>query len=374
MNRKIYIAFAAALTMFAACSEHPIDPVPQVPDSSHSYIFFEPEVVETVTTRGTENTKYLSEYAPGKSFGVLGVYGTTQLFKPTNSSTGIAEVSPVNGVYTYSPLETWKSKDGSHTFYAFFPYDDLASKVKIEEASVNAAKTGIPYVEYSINDNIDVISDCVLTSKTATGIVEFELEHRLSGLVLEVVNNQSNNSYNPNNPGNLDNPATEENEHLDPLLTIVSAKLTITNIPSTGKLYLDGTPYVSTRISEPKEYDLHTTAMSEVTLGKKDSQTSTHTFNPVLLFPTAVLVDAAVTPNTKVQYRLDFKFKNAWGVQYDFSYPATANTYDDFAVSTFAAGNLYKLTVKKKDDGTFEVSTSSALGWDTHPDISHTFN
>ena len=326
-----------------------------------------------MTTRSTENTKYLSEYAPGKSFGVLGVYGTTQLFKPTNSSTGIAEVSPVNGVYTYSPLETWKSKDGSHTFYAFFPYDDLASKVKIEEASVNAAKTGIPYVEYSINDNIDVISDCVLTSKTATGIVEFELEHRLSGLVLEVVNNQSNNSYNPNNPGNLDNPATEENEHLDPLLTIVSAKLTITNIPSTGKLYLDGTPYVSTRISEPKVYDLHTTAMSEVTLGKKDSQTSTHTFNPVLLFPTA-LVDPTVTPNTKVQYRLDFKFKNAWGVQYHFSYPATANTYDDFAVSEFIAGNRYKLSVKKGNGEDINVSFTVNPWIVVDENLDHTFN
>ena len=374
MNRKLYIAFAAALTMFAACSERPIDPAPQVPDSSHSYIFFEPEVLETVTTRSTEETQYLSDYAPGESFGVLGYYGTTQLFKPTATSTGIAEVSPVNGVYTYSPLETWKSKDGNHSFYAFFPYDDLVGKVDVEKASVNAAKTGIPYVEYSINDNIDVISDCVLTSKTATGIVEFELEHRLSGLVLEVVNNQSNNSYNPNNPGNLDDPNTEENEHLGPLLTIVSAKLTITNIPSTGKLYLDGTPLVSSRITEPKVYDLHTTAMSEITLGKKDSQTSTHTFNPVLLFPTAVLVDATVTTTTKVQYRLDFKFKNVWGVQYDFSYPATANTYDDFSVSTFAAGKTYKLTVKKNEDGAFEVKTSSELGWDTHPDISHEFN
>ena len=370
MNRKLYIAFAAALTMLAACSERPIDPVPQVPDSSHSYIFFEPEVVETVTTRSTEETQHLSDYAPGESFGVLGFYGTTQLFKPTATSTGIAKVSPVNGVYIYSPLETWKSKDGNHTFYAFFPYDDLVGKVKIETASVNPSKPSVPYVEYSINDNIDIISDCVPTTKTSNGIVEFELEHRLWGLVLEVVNNQSNNSYNPNNPGNLDDPNTEENEHLDPLLFIVSAKLTITNVPSAGKLYLDGTPFLSSRISEPKVYDLHTATMGEVTLGKKDSQTSTHTFNPVLLFPTNVAVDAT----TKVQYRLDFKFKNAWGVQYDFSYPATANTYDDFSVSTFAAGKTYKLTVKKNEDGAFEVKTSSELDWETHPDISHEFN
>lgn len=370
MNRKIYIAFAAALTMFAACSEHPIDPVPQVPDSSHSYIFFEPEVVETVTTRSTENTQHLSDYAPGESFGVLGYYRTTQLFKSTATSAGIAEVSPVNGVYTYSPLETWKSKDDNHTFYAFFPYDDLVDKVKIETATGNDAKTDVPYVEYSISDNIDIISDCVPTAKTATGIVEFELEHSLWGLVLEVVNNQVNNSYNPNNPGNLDDPNTEENEHLAPLLSIVSAKLTITNVPSVGKLYLDGIPLASTRITDPKVYDLHTAAMTEITLGKKDSQTSTHTFNPVLLFPTDVAVDAT----TKVQYRLDFKFKNAWGVQYDFSYPAKANTYDDFSVSTFAAGKIYKLTVKKNEDGAFEVNTSSELGWDTHPDISHEFN
>ena len=62
MNRKLNIAFAAALTIFAACTERPVDPTLPVPDSSHSYIFFEPEVVETVATRTTStDTKPLSE-------------------------------------------------------------------------------------------------------------------------------------------------------------------------------------------------------------------------------------------------------------------------------------------------------------------------
>ena len=79
MNRKLYIAFAAALFMVAACTKHSTDPTPQAPDSSHSYIFFETEVIEAVKSKAGI---FVEESLPlpkddndhSDEFGVLGYY------------------------------------------------------------------------------------------------------------------------------------------------------------------------------------------------------------------------------------------------------------------------------------------------------------
>ena len=77
MKHYIYITLAIVLSIVTACTEHPIVQVPQVPESSRSYIFFEPEVVDNKATKATfvegEHLPAGSTEAPS-AFGVIVYY------------------------------------------------------------------------------------------------------------------------------------------------------------------------------------------------------------------------------------------------------------------------------------------------------------
>ena len=349
MNRKLNIVFTAAILLFAACTKHPIDPTPQVPDSSHSYIFFEPEVMETVATRNTSTTtKHLSQISSTEAFGVLGYYGTTQLFKPNATSTGIAQVSPADGVYSYSPLETWRSKDGVHTFYAFFPYTSLVSLISVE---TEGAHIGKPYITYDIDSNIDILTDKLDTSR-GNGVATLDFEHALWALDVQVTNAQTTNVYEP------DPDATTPR---DPKLYVTGAKLTIFNICETGKIYMDGdvTP-VSTATS--KEYTLFQTTEATPSIEIPHTTTNNanvHTFEQILLLPVS---------NTTFSYKLEMTFQNAWGADYSVTFEKEVTS------KTFEAGKRYKLAVRKDDGADFTISAELNEGtWNTVT-VPHTFN
>jgi hypothetical protein len=81
MKRIHYIVLAAILTICSGCSELVIDPTPQVPDMSRSYIFFNPVVNEAIDSKAT---LVLGDKLPSDkdtAFGVLGYYnnGTTDV-------------------------------------------------------------------------------------------------------------------------------------------------------------------------------------------------------------------------------------------------------------------------------------------------------
>lgn len=343
MNRKLYIAFAAALTIFAACAERPVDPTLPVPDSSHSYIFFEPEVVETVATRTTStDTKPLSEINSEESFGVLGFYGESQLFAPA----GIAQVSPGDeGFYTYSPLEIWRSATGNHTFYAFFPYSPLVGYV-------SGGDEGKPFIAYDIDYNVDVLVDELTTAK-GNGTVTFELAHALYALDVQVTNAQTTNIYDP------DPNATTPR---DPKLYITSAKLTLYNLKESGKIYLDGSVVADNTVTESKEYTLFeaTTDVPRIEIPHTTADNANvYVFDQILLLPVT---------NSTFSYKLEMTFENAWNVAYPVTFEG------DVPNKTFEAGKRYKLAIKKNDGADFTISADLPVAAWNQVTVPHTFN
>lgn len=352
MNRKLYIAFAAALTIFAACAERPVDPTLPVPDSSHSYIFFEPEVVETVATRTTStDTKPLSEINAEEPFGVLGFYPDAQLFTSSSNPAGIAQVSPGDeGFYTYSPLEIWRSATGNHTFYAFFPYSSLVNHVSLE--TEEGDYEGKPFVAYDIDDNVDVLVDELTTAK-GNGTVTFELAHALYALDVQVTNAQTTNIYEP------DPDATTPR---DPKLYITGAKLTLYNLKESGKIYLDGSVVADNTVTESKEYTLFeaTTDVPRIQIPHTTTDNANvYVFDQILLLPVT---------NSTFSYKLEMTFENAWNVAYPVTFEG--NVPD----KTFEAGKRYKLAIKKNDGADFTISADLPVAAWNQVTIPHTFN
>ena len=342
MKQTIHIALTAAVLFIAACTKHAIDPLPQVSDSSRSYIFFEPEVIETKANLVTGTTLPTGDAG---TFGVIGYCNNATLF--TGYTNGIARVYRNDGgIYQYDNLGKWVNGTDAHHFYAFHPYS-LTENVN----------EGDPLINYSLPATEDGMVD-ILTAyseNTKTSLVPLVFGHRLWALDLEITNNQTENPYNPNGTAAL-----------APNLSIVSAVLTLTNLPSTGTLEFDGTTTVSRRAMS-KSYTLFSSSTSnpEHVLASGASKT----FGPLLFFPTSV----AYSTTDKVQYRIDLVLKNPWGIEYEFSYPATASTYDDFAVTEFAAGSRYKISIKKGNGANVDVSFT-VDPWDVVDNIDHTFN
>ena len=346
MKQTIHIALITAVLFIAACTKHAIDPLPQVPESSRSYIFFEPEVVETKANLVTGET-LPTGYAG--TFGVLGYCNGTSLFT-SGYTNGVARVYRNNdGIYQYDNLGMWMNGTADHKFYAFHPYS----------LSVNA-NNGDPFVNYSLPATEAEMVD-ILTAYTSTpkcSLVPLTFYHRLWALDLEITNNQTENPYNP-----------DGSTALAPNLSIVSAVLTLTNLPSTGTLELDGTTTVGGRTAT-QSYTLFNSSSS--TTDREVTSGSTVGFGPLLFFPTTV----AYNETNKVQYRIDLVLKNPWGVEYEFSYPGTAGTYRDFksGLTSFEAGKRYSLKVVKGNGDSFTVSVDDEIGWDDEVDVDHTFN
>lgn len=356
MKHNIYITLAIGLIFLAACTESPIDQVPQVPESSRSYIFFEPEVMEVGATKATLVEGETLPAAEGTAFGVMGYYNGTSVLGGYED--GVAKVyrNSEGGSFQYDHLGWWLNRDVNattkHNFFAFYPYS-IYGDVSLNEGS--------PYISYTLPETEAEMMD-IMTAYTETARVlpvPLEFQHRLWALDVEVVNAQTGDGY--SQPGAALTP---------PDLTVVSVKVTLANIPISGTMALAGTGCtVNSRAT--REYTLPQTNIKISPVDDPetaDVKENAATFGPLLFLPT----DVSFTDNNggKLQHKLDFTFQNHWGVQYTQSFEFRDFILTEEAAS-FAPGKRYKLTVVKNDT---EASVGlTVTGWTTR-DVTHTFN
>lgn len=361
MKHNIYITLAIVLTILAACTEHPIDQGPQVPDSSRTYIFFEPEVVDNKATKATfvegEHLPAGSTEAPS-AFGVIGYYNGKSIFDGYGNS--IAEVyrKGEKTSFQYDHLAWWRDRDENsntkHNFFAFYPYS-IYGDVSLNEGSPNISYT-LPETEAEMMD--------IMTAYTETARVlpvPLEFKHRLWALDVEVVNRQTGDGY--SQPGAA---------LTTPDLTVVSVKVTLENIPSAGTMAIEGTDCTVTSRAT-REYILPQTGITISPIDDPktiDDKENAASFGPLLFLPTPVSYNDENGENKKVRYKLDFTFRNHWGVEYPQSFQ-----FSDFKLAndatSFEPGKRYKLTVVKNDT---EASVGLYVtGWTTR-DVTHTFN
>ena len=361
MNGKNTIIIAALSVLLAACTMNPIEPVsptPQGPEVLRSYIFFEPEIVNSVVKKS--DPLYYEEVLPGDAntaFGALGYYNGNSLF--TEYENGIANVyrPEEDAPFEYDNLAAWQHLTNKHQFYGFYPYSLLNTVTEND---------GDPFITYSlpeVNNMLDILIAYVQTSKQNPVVLSFG--HALWALDVEVKITQENNPYNPDGTAAL-----------APSLTIKKVVLYMKNIPSSGKLYLDGDSDVNFNesgapICSDKVYTLFeaSTGTPAITIPYTDAEgtpINSVTFDPLLFFPTDVQID-----DTHMQYRLELTLANSWGEEYTFQNPTSG--YKNFGVTTFDAGKRYKLSVNKTDDPEFNIGFS-IQGWGEPVRVDHTFN
>lgn len=366
MKRIHFILLSTIVVLVAACSKQTHDPVhPDTPSSSSSYIFFEPEIVETVETRAGGTSSF-----EGPSFGAIGYVDGDPIF--TEYDNGIAEVvRDDNGLYVYSDLAQWKDATTDHNFYAFYPYDILE----------NVSSGTVPYISYTQPTTLAAMKD-VMTASTGPiqkqPLVNIQFSHRLWALDVKVHNNQTNKVEHYD-------PATGKNESLDPILTITCVTFEISSVPGTNYIYLDGgfgTPGAQTGLSE--------TIVQRQAINPGDDYTVNGSQSFLFL------------PCSSFNYRLTIEFENAWGSEYTYHYPATytadadgnpvldanGNIQWDWKTTTgpngdgFLSGSRYTLDVSKIDstgEFTFNWVKTQWGEWDeenekwVNVDVEHTF-
>lgn len=358
MKRIIYITLAAVALLLSACSERPIDPMPQVPGSTGSYIFFEPEVIESVETKTTmvEGTTL-----PG-SFGVYGYAESQTLFN------GNEVYKNSDGYFTYDNLVRWVDGTTPHNFYAYYPYS--------LDVSVSNNK---PYIAYTQPTTQSSMIDILTANKTTQkmSVVDLTFQHRLWAMDITIKNNREQDDliYNPDTGNNDLNTGKQ--------VKAKSIKIEFDDIPASASLYLDGDIQLSdNRLTFTKDYPAVTLeAGKSSTLNGQDS----------FLF----------LPCPSFKYRITIEFENTWGVSYIAHHPSTYKTtedgepdYDsngqiqwDWATAKgpnsggFNAGYRYTLDIVKSDyDLTFVWDKTEWGEWDeiaqkwVNIKVEHTFN
>ena len=336
MTRIIYIAFTTVI-MLTACIERQIDPTPQVSESSRSYIFFEPEVIETGATKATliEGNTLHSTTNPTPSFGVIGYCGGNySLFgAPGGSATdykyanGIAQVtySPTSQVYSYDKLALWQDKMSNHDFYAFYPYS-LSTSVKHSLQGSTDVKPHIEYTQPTANDNTMVDILTANTSTTMTANVDLEFHHRLWALYVQINNAQTEGL---NAAGSVTN---------QPTMKVTGVKVVVDQFPTTAYIYLDktqGIDYLKNNnqvvlSSTPSTYTLPVPADGDV-INKNGSKT----YGPLLFLPVAAGV---------FKYKLEITYEDSRSVS------STHSTELMTSKTTFEGGKKYTLTINKTND------------------------
>ncbi len=338
MKKTIYIAFVAALCMLASCTKQSIGVGPIVSGSSRSYIFFEPEVYNEVSSKAALLTEGNLPAAAGTAFGVLGYYGNTALFN------GVTEVKrAVNaGPFDYEGLVAWQDNTTNHDFYAVYPYS-LHSDVKPNNAN--------PYLSYtqptSDDDMIDVLTAKTSTKKTSDNNVSLTFHHRLWALDVEITNSQIKGL--DANGVIVDTPD----------LTIKTIKIYVKDFPKESNIPLDvaGTiTYGDENISPEEPYEIFVSSVYNTIEYQK-----TETYG-VLLF--------APVPANTFKYKLEITFEDSRGVESTFRHP-----YSGYKTSSnaFIGGRVYSLIVNKKDD-VFVVGQFENNGNWTDVEVPHTFN
>ena len=356
MKHYIYITLAIVLSIVTACTEHPIDQGPQVPESSRSYIFFEPEVMEVGATKATLVEGKTLPAAEGTAFGVMGYYNGTSVLGGYED--GVAKVyrNSEGSSFQYDHLGWWLNRDAAattkHNFFAFYPYS-IYGDVSLNEGS--------PYISYTLPETEAEMMD-IMTAYTETARVlpvPLEFKHRLWALDVEVVNAQTGDGYSQPGVGTLTPPD----------LHIVSVKLTLEGIPFKGTLAIDGNLTSTVTSRKTQEYTLHASTATIVKVPTDNPETeekeNTASFGPLLFLPTDLSYGTG-----SVQYQLDFTFENHWGDKYTQTFQLRDFKLAE-GVDSFEPGKRYKLTVVKNDT---EASVGlNVTGWETQ-DVTHTFN
>lgn len=335
MKRLIYIAFMAVL-MLAACTKRQIDLVPQVPESSRSYIFFEPEVIETSVTKATllEGKTLHSATNPTPSFGVIGYCGTYSLFGAADGAAtsykyakGIAQVtySATEGVYSYNKLALWQDNMTDHDFYAFYPYD-LSASVKHSLQGSTAVKPHIEYTQPTANDNsmVDILTAKASTKKTDN--VDLEFHHRLWALYVQINNAQTEG-------------LTEAGSVTDqPTMKITEVKVIVENFPTAAYIYMDksqGIDYVKKNNQVALSTTPSTYTMSVPASGDIIAKNGSKTYGPLLFLPVAAGV---------FKYKLEIKYVDSRNVSLTHATALIASK------TAFEGGKKYTLIVNKTND------------------------
>lgn len=354
MKRIHFILLSTIVVLVAACSKQTHDLVhPDTPSSSSSYIFFEPEIVETVETRADGTSSF-----EGPSFGAIGYVEGVSIF--TAYDNGIAEVvRDDNGLYVYSDLAQWKDATTDHNFYAFYPYDILEN--------VSSGTDKVPYISYTQPTTLAAMKD-VMTASTGQikkrPLVEIQFSHRLWALDVSVVNSQTNDY--------VTTPTGTEVINA-PNLYVTDAKIHIYGYRKTGNISMGGNTIsgddVKSDQSEKVMYDLFTASTDTPSLDI--ASTESHAFEPLLFMPVSATFS----------YRIEIKFMNSWGASYEYYYPAPtidADSNPQYGYITltdknFEAGKRYSLQVEKIDATGEFIINWAVSPWD-EISVDHTFN
>lgn len=372
MKRILYILLLLVFSILAACTKHTIDSESPTPDSSRSYIFFEPRIINTRETKASIIPDDELPSTQGTAFGVIGHYGTKSLFGvQTAENKGIAEVRRSSaGVFEYAPLVPWQGTD-SHIFYAFYPYS-LNGTVNHNVVN-DAAKPYLSYTQPKTNnaDMIDILTaKTSITKASAAGVdVPIVFKHRLWALEIKIVNSQTSG---------LSASGTVENNAVP--LTITGVTLKVKGHPSGATIYLDPAAAIDLNKDENNQVACHGECTYELPLTNKND-------GDVIDAPTATATTPSKTyghllfiPGGTFEYMVEISYKDAANNSYDFK--------TDYAVSTtqFAAGSKYTLVINKTPD-TFIVGKYHDPDDDEEDDnddfeagdwkevsVSHTFN
>lgn len=356
MKRIHYIVLAAILTICSGCSELVIDPTPQVPDMSRSYIFFNPVVNEAIDSKAA---LVLGDKLPSDkdtAFGVLGYYnnGTTDvsLFGTTYSGTnGIARVyRPGNNqLFQYDNLIFWLHPTADHYFYAFYPY-------QINGVVPTISNKAIAYTQPSANDAtmVDLMTAYNQTGKKSE--VELEFNHRLWALDIVIKNSQTQG---------IDDTAAG-NIVSNPSLYVKNVKIYVDDLPTGGTIPLDGSDSTPNTSVGDYTYTVFTSNDGQEIKSihaTTDQTLSSKRYGSLLFLPGGTL-----------KYRLEITYVDSRGDEKGtntFYFPSQT-TYQTSSV-TFAEGQRYTLTINKTND-TFVVGTLIPSAWTDHPEIDHEFN
>ena len=331
MRRSLYIALIAALTVaLAACSKQTTDPTPQVPDASRSYIFFEPEVETSNTTKANLITTQTLPDEEGTAFGVIGYHGTSSLFgAATASNKGIAQVTrSTEGVFEYSPLAAWQGAD-NHDFYAFYPYSLNAYVSHNVNATTSLANPSITYTQPAANDAtmVDLLTAKASATKADGNEVAIKFYHRLWALDVKIKNSMTKGF------------AADGTEVNQPNLTITKVELYVKDFPHTAVIPLD-----QNVTNNPITYGTETITSStpyEIPVPEADktiAYNQTESYGSLLFVP--------LDSSHPFKYRLVISYTDSMGTG-TFSFPATG--YKESS-GVFEGGKKYTLTLDKTND------------------------
>ena len=300
MNRLQYILLISAAVLATGCSKHIPQPEQSESSSTHPYIFFDQEVVESVETKTTMVNGDKLPSDDGIAFGVMGYVNGNVIFNnSTYHQNNIAKVERDGEGYdkpfTYQGLVQWTDASSTHNFYAFYPYS--------LEYLVQIGQNNRPYIRYAQASDTDNMKD-ILTAAVSVQkqpVVTLTFQHRLWALDLMAQNNRQKKD-------SVYNTSTGTYTAYDPIIKIKTVKIDIAGIPAYGNIYMDGTTDVPAE--QANNMSLSKTITVEKTLNPGDN-TSINGQDSFLFLPHGTF-----------RYRLTIEFENVnLGQTYTTHYP-----------------------------------------------------